>query len=210
MIPPSAFDGYDHVIWDWNGTLLDDVALCIDVVSKLLVQHDLPVPSVQQYREIFGFPIADYYARLGFDLSAHSFEDLAHIYIADYASRAHTAPLHDGAADLLAILQGDGKQQSILSASSEAHIHNVIPKHGIDHYFDHMFGIGDHMARSKRARGLELIAASGTDPARTIMVGDTDHDFEVGQAMGVDVLLVAHGHQSYQRLRAVHDRVVGC
>ena len=199
---------YDHIIWDWNGTLLDDVDLCINVVGKLLIEHDLPVPSRERYREIFGFPVKDYYLELGFDFSQTSFEILADQYIADYDRRASQAPLHPGAFSLLQTFSGMGKQQSVLSAAREGHVVDMMAEFGLQHYFDHIYGITDHHAASKRARGLELIADTGIQPRRTLMIGDTDHDHEVGTAMGVDVLLVAHGHQSTQRLLAVHDKVV--
>ena len=198
---------YDHIIWDWNGTILDDIDLCIAVVSKLLAAQDLPPLTRERYRDIFGFPVRDYYVALGFDFDQTSFEVLADQYIADYDAQAHNAPLHKGAVRLLDAFSALGKEQSILSAAKESHVHEVTGGFGLHHYFDHMFGITDHHAASKRQRGLELIEETGIRPDRTLMIGDTDHDHEVGTAMGVDVLLVAHGHQSFERLRAVHDQV---
>ena len=198
---------YDHIIWDWNGTLLDDVDLCIDVIGRLLAIQDIPLPSRDEYREIFGFPVQGYYEQLGFDFERTTFEVLADKYIADYDSRAHTAPLHDAAIGVLKALDTLGKHQSILSAAREAHVVEMVAHFGLQDYFADIYGIPDHHARSKRARGLELIEAAHIPPERTSMIGDTDHDHEVGVAMGVDVLLVAHGHQSEARLRAVHDKV---
>ncbi|TDI60053.1 MAG: HAD family hydrolase [Alphaproteobacteria bacterium] len=199
---------YDHIIWDWNGTLLDDVELCIDVVGKLLTAHGLPIPTVDHYREIFGFPVRDYYEALGFDFSITSFEDLADQYIADYDSRADQAPLHVGALPLLDAIAATGVEQSILSAANEAHVVEITKQFGLQDYFKHIYGIHNHHAASKQDRGLELISETGIAPARTLMIGDTIHDHEVGAAMGVDVLLVAHGHQSIQRLKNVHHMVV--
>jgi phosphoglycolate phosphatase len=199
---------YDHIIWDWNGTLLDDVELCIDVVGKLLASHGLPTPTVSEYREIFGFPVRDYYKALGFDFSVTSFEELADQYIADYDSRADQAPLHVRTLPLLEAIAATGVDQSILSAASENHVIEITRDFGLDGYFQHIFGIHNHHAASKRERGLELIAVSGIAPERTLMIGDTIHDSEVGVAMGVDVLLVAHGHQSIERLKSAHHRVV--
>ncbi len=201
-------NNYDHIIWDWNGTLLDDVDLCIDVVGKLLIQHDLPIPSKEQYREIFGFPVRDYYEALGFDFSITSFEELADQYIADYDRRADQAALHAEAIPLLDAIAASGIGQSILSAASESHVIEITKKFGLQGYFEHIYGIHNHHAASKQDRGLELISKTGIAPNRMLMIGDTIHDFEVGEAMGVDVLLVAHGHQSFQRLKDAHPLVV--
>ena len=65
------------VLWDWNGTLLDDVALCVDALNRLLRIYHYPQQySLAQYREIFGFPIEDYYIRAGFDFSKNSTKSL--------------------------------------------------------------------------------------------------------------------------------------
>ena len=72
------------VLWDWNGTLLDDVALCVDALNRLLRIYHYPQQySLAQYREIFGFPIEDYYIRAGFDFSKNSYKELADDYMQD-------------------------------------------------------------------------------------------------------------------------------
>ena len=59
---------YTHIIWDFNGTIYNDVDACIKSANRLLSAYDLPlITSLQQYRSLFGFPIQDYYARMGFD-----------------------------------------------------------------------------------------------------------------------------------------------
>ncbi len=60
------------LIWDWNGTLLDDVTLCNDCLNQLLEAHGYPQRYDRAgYRELFGFPIEDYYRCAGFDFSRH-------------------------------------------------------------------------------------------------------------------------------------------
>lgn len=63
-----------QLIWDWNGTLLDDVRMCVKVMNILLDKYSLPSLSYEKYREVFNFPVKDYYARLGFDFEIHPFE----------------------------------------------------------------------------------------------------------------------------------------
>ena len=64
-----------NIIWDWNGTLLDDAWLCRDVMNGMLRLRDMDFLSAERYREIFDFPIVRYYERIGFDLERESFED---------------------------------------------------------------------------------------------------------------------------------------
>ncbi|MGN1100061.1 MAG: HAD family hydrolase, partial [Christensenellales bacterium] len=58
---------YGFIIYDWNGTLLDDTAMCHDMLNELLDSHGLPAVSMEKYRQIFTFPIKKYYERAGFD-----------------------------------------------------------------------------------------------------------------------------------------------
>ena len=82
------------ILWDWNGTLLDDVELCVDALNRLLVSFGYPQQySLAEYREIFGFPIEDYYVRAGFDFSKDSFADLAKRYMEDYNPRSAACSL---------------------------------------------------------------------------------------------------------------------
>lgn len=204
----SALEGYDHIIWDWNGTLLDDVAVCIDVVSIFLREEGLPIPDQERYREIFGFPIKEYYQRLGFSFEHASFEDLADRYMAIYDQRARGAALHDGVPDVLSAVAARGQDQSILTAAAEWHVLEMLDHFDIARNFRHVFGVADNMAASKEGRGKELVATATHKARGTLLIGDTDHDLEVGRELGVDVLLVAHGHQSHERLLRIHDNVV--
>ena len=95
------------VLWDWNGTLLDDVALCVDALNRLLRIYHYPQQySLAQYREIFGFPIEDYYIRAGFDFSKNSYKELADDYMQDYLARAGACPLAASAVPALSLLKG--------------------------------------------------------------------------------------------------------
>ena len=106
------------VLWDWNGTLLDDVNLCVDALNRLLQQHGYPQRyDIPRYREIFGFPIRDYYVRAGFDFSRDPFDALAAGYMAMYIPESAACPLMPGALQALALLRGAGVRQTILSAS---------------------------------------------------------------------------------------------
>ena len=106
------------ILWDWNGTLLDDVELCVDALNRLLEKHAYPQRyDRDQYRAIFGFPIEEYYVRAGFDFSRHSFAMLAEEYMDDYIPASAACPLAEGAIEALDAFRAAGLRQVILSAS---------------------------------------------------------------------------------------------
>ena len=174
----------------------------------MLTENSLSPVDVETYKKVFGFPIRDYYEKVGFDLQKLSFEKLCDRFVEEYNhKRARTANLFHGIPDLLAEIKKN-KTQSILSAAEQNHLHEMTDHFGLTEHFHHRFGINDFFATSKIDRGHQLLNHTGIDSEKTLLIGDTDHDFEVAEALGVSCLLVADGHQSEDRLRAVTSNVV--
>ena len=88
---------YSHILWDWNGTLLDDVWLCLDIISSMLIRRGKKGIDSKRYKTIFGFPVQTYYERPGFDFRKESFDSAATEFCDNYARRVGECRLHDGA-----------------------------------------------------------------------------------------------------------------
>jgi len=108
---------YKHIIWDWNGTLLDDAWLCVDVINGVLSRRNMSTISLRQYQELFNFPVIDYYVRLGFDFEKESFEIVGTEFIDNYEKRRHEVNLQKGAKAVLKSVREADLTQSLLSAS---------------------------------------------------------------------------------------------
>lgn len=194
---------YDSLIWDWNGTLLDDIALVVEIVNEILVDHRLSPMSRDRYRELFDFPVEHYYERAGMDLSAIDFEDIGRRFHRVFEERLGATDLFPEARAALAAVGERGVRQYLLSSTEHYTLVQTVGSFGIDELFDDIRGIGDRLARGKTQAGRELIAAHNIDPSRALMVGDTCHDWEVAQACGMDCVLLSTGHQSHDRLAAL-------
>lgn len=191
---------YTHLIWDWNGTLLDDAWLCMDIMNKLLAARHLPVLTAERYADKFGFPVIDYYAAIGFDFSSEPFEHISTAYIQDYESRKSTCALRNGAMEMLAHCQGLGMKQYVLSASKQKSLVEILASLWLTAYFDRVSGLDDHHAFGKEQVGHQLMQGLALPPGETVMIGDTLHDAAVSKALGIDCLLLPSGHQSKTRL----------
>lgn len=199
----------DHIVWDFNGTILNDTDHTVNVVNTLLTEHNLPNITTDQYRQVFKFPVIDYYVDLGFDFNKESFQSLCDKYIERFMSGFRDgSQLVPGITGTLQGIQALGKKQSILSAAEQTGLHEVVKHLGIQDYFDFIFGIETHYADSKIHRGHDLLKSSNVDAKKTVIIGDTIHDLEVGRAIGIDVILVAYGHQSAERLKKHHNVVL--
>ena len=194
---------------DWNGTLLDDAALCCELLNTMLARHGYaPVGSMEAYRQVFCFPIETYYRRAGFDFSRHPFAALADEYMRLYTPRSLGCPLQPDACAVLDALRAQGMRQVMLSASKRENLQQQVEHFGLRSRFDTLLGLSDIYAKSKTEVGLRWLRESGADPARIMMVGDSEHDFEVARALGVRCVLFSGGHQPREVLAATGAPVI--
>ena len=80
------------IFWDWNGTLVNDSFLFVDIMNSFLKEHSLPLISINDYRKFFEFPIKNYYLNLGFNFKKESFSSLGRRFIDEYKKRQFEAP----------------------------------------------------------------------------------------------------------------------
>lgn len=190
---------YTHIIWDFNGTVLDDVQVSIESANRLLRAHSLPeIATVEEYRGKFGFPIIDYYRRMGFDFEVTPYNELAVEWVAYYLEEKKKASVFGDIPTALQILREKGIAQIILSATETGMLEEQVRELGIRDHFDTLLGLSNIHAYSKTEIGREWIEAH--PEAVPLMIGDTDHDAEVAEAMGIDCILLACGHQNRAHL----------
>ena len=191
---------YTHIIWDWNGTLFNDVELCVDVLNGLLVRKNLPTFSIEAYRDIFTFPVKDYYAKAGLDLEKYSFEQLGREWMDEYQRRRLEGKLFPGVKEVLRVINSNGIEQSILSAYKQDTLLELVDHFGLRSYFTHLTGLDHIYATSKIELGKDLMKKLLHHNSNVLLIGDTVHDFEVAQEMNAACILVADGHQSKEKL----------
>lgn len=192
---------YRHLVWDWNGTLMDDVQLCLEITNLLLARRALPPVDARRYRDVFGFPLRAYCERLGFDLRRDPFELISDEFSELYEERRCQCPLQAGADQLLVALVGQGVEHSLLSAYGQARLEEIVHYYGLTHLFSAVIGVDNDYGEGKVERGRRCMGEMEWDAAGMLYIGDTLHDAEVARAMGIDCLLVAHGHQNRCRLQ---------
>lgn len=108
---------YDHIIWDWNGTLLNDVGLGVKIANTMLENHNRRQLSIADYQTTFGFPITEYYTKIGIDLEKESFEALTDKFVALFNSQVGTCQLHEAIPSILELFKEKGIHQHILTAA---------------------------------------------------------------------------------------------
>lgn len=197
------------IFWDWNGTLLDDVNICVKCINHLLESRNLPSLSREKYLQIFDFPVKTYYEKVGFNFKKESFDDVAEEFMEWYHEYLPEAELFPEAENVLTRYRKKGYRQVILSAMEHESLMKVLADKEILPFFDEVAGISDIYANGKLERARALLQKMNLNGSESILIGDTLHDLEVARDLGIRHILVANGHQSAQRLLVETNQVVG-
>ena len=191
---------YKHVIWDWNGTLLDDIELSVTLINNVLRRRGLAELSLEGYKAIFTFPVKEYYAVAGLDFEHESFEIVGKEWMDEYESRKKECLLSSNAQEVLAKISNVGIQQSILSAYSQNVLIEIVNDFKLTDFFTHVMGLDHIYATGKIELGKSLMKRINLPKDEVVLIGDTIHDFEVANAIGASCILISAGHQNRERL----------
>ena len=205
MLTPNL---YQHIIWDWNGTLLDDTWLFVDIMNNILMNKNMESITLEKYKEIFDFPVKNYYAKLGFKVDKKSFEKYGMEFINIYKKRRYEAKVHNLVDKILAELTNKNIKHSILSAQHQLLLNDLINYYNLNNHFQNIIGLNNYYANSKIKEGKQLIKKINLNPSNILLIGDTNHDYEVAQKLKIDCLLISHGHHSHSKLLKTKATVI--
>lgn len=189
---------YTYCIWDFNGTILDDVGLGVYAVNELLKNHGVELAlDRDSYRARFDFPIIDYYRELGFDFKITPYEELASEWVKIYLDNLHRAGLFCDVLQTLELFKARGIRQSVLSASEQSMLSYQIDGLGVGGYFEEIMGIDNIYGDSKLSLAKKWRERNPCE--RVLFIGDTTHDIETARELSADCYIVCAGHQCKER-----------
>lgn len=188
------------IFWDWNGTLVDDLDLVLDLTNRRLREFSLEVIDIEFYRQNFGFPISNYYKKIGLPSEGEAFFRLCDAFHRDYLARVEETSIFPFMQSILEDWFKEGKTQFVVSALEQKALDTMVQRLGVNHFFRGVYGLNNRLAVSKVARALEVARKYSLSGSDILYIGDTDHDLEVAEALGCAFLMVSHGHQAQNRL----------
>jgi phosphoglycolate phosphatase len=191
---------FEYIIWDWNGTLLDDTQICVDAMNQILRERNMPFANLELYKNLFCFPVINYYKLLGFDFNKESFEKISIEFMSKYNELSKNAKLIKNAKQVLESYKNKGLKQYLLSASQINNLKTQIDFYKLTDYFTEIIGLNHIFATSKIEAGKSWLSKTGFSSEKIIMFGDTIHDYETAIELGCDIALIANGHQTKERL----------
>ena len=191
---------YKNIIWDWNGTILNDAPVAFEATNILLERYGYPKITLEYYRDNVDTPIVNVYSKI-FDLNRHDMEMLDDEWGVLYNHLSDKIKLHADVEEMLSAFANNNLNQIILSAFKTNEITKYARKFSIENYFDDILGTQNIVMESKTIRGRRYMQKHGFAPKQTLYIGDTVHDFDTASGLGVDCILFSGGQQSPKLLK---------
>jgi phosphoglycolate phosphatase len=191
-----------HILWDWNGTLLDDTQAALDTLNIMLRRRGAPEIEMEFYRDNFAFPVKPFYSSIGMALENEDWDKLAEEYHDIYAVQPKS--LNSRALEALSLVRDAGSRQSIISALRQDLLDAATGRYGVSGFMEHIYGVDNLDGSSKIDRARLLLSAIRRESDdEIVIIGDSLHDFEVAQELGVRCVLCSQGSHAAWRLAKV-------
>ena len=193
-----------YILWDWNGTLLDDTQAALDTLNIMLARRGVKPIALDFFRDHFAFPCRPFYDMIGMHVEDDEWDALAKEYHDLYAEQPKA--LNREAISALERVRQAGAKQSIISALRQDLLDEVTARMGVAPYMECIYGVDNLDGASKLDRALELmnrIAPQVGEQPDVVLIGDALHDKEVADALKVRCVLCGQGSHAAWRLRAV-------
>ena len=191
---------YKSIIWDWNGTIINDTPVALEATNSLLQRFGYPIISLEYYRENIDTPIVRFYSKI-FDLSKHDVKMIDDEWGLLYDRLSDKIELNAGVKDMLRSFADSRLDQIILSAFKTIEITKYAHRFSIEHYFKDILGTENIVMESKTVRGKRYMQEHGFVPEKTLYIGDTVHDYETARNLDIDCILFSGGQQSPKLLK---------
>jgi phosphoglycolate phosphatase len=202
---------FDLIVFDFDGTLADSQSLLVGLVNEVLAAHGLPRAPDRAVAACIGLPLATVFRRNLRDAEDAQVAALCRVYRthADAPAFVRQFRLFPGVRPTLANLRAGGARLAIGTSKGHATTRDILRHCRIDDVIEAVVG-GDTVGRGKpHPETVErLLTEFGVSRARTLMVGDTTFDIEMGQAAGVSTCAVTYGMQPETSLRRLQPSFV--
>ena len=165
----------------------------------MLTERNLPTITLQRYKEIFTFPIIEFYRSAGFDCQEYNYNLLVSDYKSAYTAQMQNIQLMPYTESILSEINKKNIKQCIFSASSKQSINSQLLFYNISHYFSEIIALTDDFAFGKYDLAVQWCNHNLiNNKDRILIIGDTLHDYEISQKWDLIVYLFPKAIKIYK------------
>lgn len=194
---------FELLVFDWDGTLIDSAGAIVASLQTACRDLGLPVPSEERAQHIIGLGLNDAMAYVLPGVAPEVYPRVAERYGHHFRLRDPHTPLFPGAEQALGSLRETGFLLAVATGKSRRGLERALEQTGLKTVF-HATRCGDESASKPHPDMLtDLMAILGTEPEKTLMIGDTTHDLQMAVNAGVASVAVAYGAHPREQLAAL-------
>jgi phosphoglycolate phosphatase-like HAD superfamily hydrolase/ADP-ribose pyrophosphatase YjhB (NUDIX family) len=184
-----------NIIFDWSGTLVDDLPAVWRATNFALGQAGVPELSLEQFRAQFSLPFRQFYDRLMPHVPLPQLEQWFHHRFRQVQDSVTELP---HAREFLEFCRARQVRSFVLSTVKAEYFHTQAGRSGFEGFFEKPYlEIWD-----KRDKIRELLAAHNLATGETLFIGDMQHDIETARHGGILSCAVLTGYNDAAQLRA--------
>ncbi len=189
-----------NLIFDWSGTLVDDLPCVLRTTNAMLAHFGQEAMNEAQFRERFRLPFTEFYDEM---LPGVAIAELKQLYLRHFPEDG-TVPLLEHARAMLEYGAATGRRMVLLSSAPQAHFERQALALGVRDFFERaVCGVVD-----KRQELTRLLAELEMAAQETAFIGDMRHDIDAAHAAGVISVAVATGYESVPVLMQAQPEVL--
>ncbi|MGH8928428.1 MAG: HAD family hydrolase [Acidimicrobiia bacterium] len=200
-----------HIVWDWNGTLFDDLELVVRAVNQGLARFGATPIDLDGYRSHYTRPVKLFYDRLlGRPVTDQEWLVIDEVFHDAYRSALDQASLTADAAEALKTVSHGGHTQSLLSMFPHPDLIPLVDRMGIASFFDRIDGLADGSPGDLKASYLERhlrLLIGGDEVGSVVVIGDTPDDAIAASHVGARPILYDGGSHHRQDLESTGAEV---
>lgn len=195
--------GESHLVWDWNGTLLDDLPVVVESVSRSIAEFGFGPITADDYRDHYTRPVRHFYDSLFARIVTDDEWQVLNATFHDaYFSLANDVALSPGAREAMELLADSGWTQSLLSMSPQGWLEGIVTRLGLFDYFEKVEGLSGVTGGLKATHMEAHLGGQGLNGARVVVVGDTPDDVAAARHVGATPILFDGGSHHVEVLEA--------
>jgi phosphoglycolate phosphatase len=199
---------FDLIAFDWDGTLFDSTRIIVRCIQRAVADVGGAVPTDDAAAYVIGMGLMEALAHAAPDVPRERYAELGACYRRHYLAHQDDLSLFDGVLPMLADLRGRHHWLAVATGKSRRGLDEVLHTVQLAGVFDGS-RTADETAGKPDPRMLhELMREFGTDPARTLMIGDTTHDLQMALNAGCASVAVSYGAHAYEGFEALQPRAI--
>lgn len=207
-MPASRPRRFDLIAFDWDGTLFDSTAIIVRCIQRAVADVGGTVPTDREASYVIGMALAEALAYAAPDVPRDLYPELGQRYRHHYMAHRNDLSLFEGVLPMLAALRERQHWLAVATGKSRRGLDEALATVQLRGVFDGS-RTADETAGKPDPRMLhELMREFGTEPERTLMIGDTTHDLQMARNAGCASVGVSYGAHEPGGFAVLHPEAV--